>query len=91
MAIDDRILYLVREEVDRALGVGELAAGEMNDGPDWIGRLDDLHAEIHTLATKVAALEKKTGTWQDMADSRIHDLSEKVYAPRTRTRKAPEE
>ncbi len=45
MAVDDRILYLVRQEVSSVLS--EAAAGP-----------DDLHAELHALATRVAALEQ---------------------------------
>jgi len=67
--IDNRILYLVREEIDRAVSA-----------PDVSSRLDELHAEIHALATKVSELEKTLG----------HSDAGPI-APRTRTRKAPEE
>lgn len=46
MAMDDRIIHLVRREVDRVLT-------EADAGPD------SLHTELHALATKVAGLEKK--------------------------------
>lgn len=44
MAMDDRIIHLVRREVDRVLT-------EADAGPD------SLHTELHALATKVAGLE----------------------------------
>jgi uncharacterized protein YceH (UPF0502 family) len=43
MAMDDRIIHLVRQEVDRVLT-------EADAGPD------SLHTELHALATKVDAL-----------------------------------
>jgi uncharacterized protein YceH (UPF0502 family) len=46
MAMDDRIIHLVRQEVDRVLT-------EADAGPD------SLHTELHALATKVAGLEEK--------------------------------
>lgn len=44
MAMDDRIMHLIRQEVDRVLAEA---------GPE------DLHAELHALATKVSALEQR--------------------------------
>lgn len=46
MASDSRVLFLARQEIDRVLS--EAAAGP-----------DDLHAELHALATKVATLEAR--------------------------------
>jgi uncharacterized protein YceH (UPF0502 family) len=44
MAMDDRIIHLVRQEVDRVLT-------EADAGPD------SLHTELHELATRLASLE----------------------------------
>jgi uncharacterized protein YceH (UPF0502 family) len=46
MAMDDRIIHLVRQEVDRVLT-------EADAGPD------SLHTELHALATKVDALSAR--------------------------------
>lgn len=46
MAMEDRIIHLVRQEVDRVLT-------EADAGPD------NLHTELHALATKVDALAKR--------------------------------
>jgi uncharacterized coiled-coil DUF342 family protein len=46
MAMDDRIIHLVRQEVDRVLT-------EADAGPD------SLHTELHALATRLAGLEEK--------------------------------
>lgn len=65
MGVDDRIVFLVRKEVDKVLT--EAAAGP-----------DDLHAELHALATKVAGLEKQ-----------VSELKSQTVAaaPRSRTSK----
>lgn len=59
MSSDARILYLVRQEVDRLLHVVAPSPVEVRHDPDWVSRLDELHAEIHSLATKLAELEKR--------------------------------
>ena len=46
MAMDDRIMHLVRAEVDRVLT-------EADAGPE------SLHTELHALATRVAELEAR--------------------------------
>lgn len=46
MAMDDRIIHLVRQEVDRVLTEADAGA-------------DSLHAELHALATRVAELEQR--------------------------------
>jgi outer membrane murein-binding lipoprotein Lpp len=48
MSVDDRILYLVRKEIGQVVGP-----------PDTAAKIDDLHAELHELATRVTALEAK--------------------------------
>jgi len=48
MGMDDRIRYVVREEISRALAA-----------PDTADQLRDLHTELHVLATRVSTLEQK--------------------------------
>jgi hypothetical protein len=48
MSVDDRILYLVRKEIGQVVGP-----------PDTAAKIDDLHAELHELATRVTALETR--------------------------------
>lgn len=68
MAIEDRILYLVRQEVKEV--------ADAIGAPGWSEHINDLHRELHTLATRVAKLEER--------------LSEPVKEPvRTAARKAP--
>lgn len=74
MAVDDRIKFLVREEVQRILAEADLGAS-----PDSLG-LDDLHTEIHALATRVSKLEDRIS---DPSGTSAPD-----QGPRTRTRKA---
>jgi hypothetical protein len=77
MAIDDRIVYLVREEVGRVLGAVELTPGDVREGPDWSGRLDELHAELHRLVTKVSALEQQLATLEQPASrARVRKASD---------------
>ena len=72
MSSDARILYLVRQEVDRALHVVASSHGELKEESDWIRRLDELHVEIHKLATKLAELENRlsVGPAEDTAVQR---------------------
>lgn len=73
MAIDDRILYLVREEISKALS--PLGASE---------KTDDLHKELHEVATRVAALERQ-------AEPKTGYTTQPDAAPRgNRTRKIPD-
>lgn len=68
MAIDDRIKHVVREEVSKALAA-----------PDTGDQLRDLHAELHSLATRVARLEQ-----------RLND-PEPAKAPAARSRKVTDQ
>jgi uncharacterized protein YceH (UPF0502 family) len=52
MAMDDRIIHLVRQEVDRVLT-------EADAGPD------SLHTELHALATKVDALTARVAELEE--------------------------
>ena len=57
MGVDERILHLVRAEVDKALASPD--GGEAREDRGLISRLDDLHTELHALATKVDGLERR--------------------------------
>lgn len=59
MAVDDRIRFLVREEVQRVLAGAGIRPGELVEEQGLIGRLDDLHTELHALATRITALEDR--------------------------------
>lgn len=50
MAIEDRILYLVRQEVKEV--------ADAIGAPGWSEHISDLHRELHELATRVAHLEE---------------------------------
>lgn len=67
MGVDERILHLVRTEMDKALTLPD--GGEFREGPGLISRIDDLHRELHALATRVdevmrrlTVLESEPGT-----------------------------
>jgi uncharacterized protein YceH (UPF0502 family) len=57
MAMDDRIIHLVRQEVDRVLT-------EADAGPD------SLHTELHALATKVDALTARVAALETQMSPR---------------------
>lgn len=95
MGSDDRIRFLAREEIllareeilqDRE----EVSQGfsELTEKTGWSGRLDDLHLEIRTLATKVAALEERL---MPSLPSRVQAPGYAPAAPRLRARKQTDE
>lgn len=81
MAVDDRVKFLVIQEIDRVLS--EAAASP-----------DDLHAELHALATKVASLEKRITELHERItdaaslDQRITELEGRRSAPGSRAQAA---
>lgn len=70
MAVDDRVKFLITQEIDRVLS-------------EAAGRPEDLHAELHALATKVASL---TQTVAVLAD-RVASLEDRALPASARTRK----
>ena len=75
MAVDNRVRFLVREEVQKVLAEADLEAGELREDPGLISRLDELHTELHALATRVTELE-----------NRLKDLLTEAPEPEPRTR-----
>lgn len=57
MGVDERILHLVRTEMDKTLAT--LDGGEFREDPGLISRIDDLHEELHSLSTKVDELTRR--------------------------------
>lgn len=70
MGMDDRILHLVRQEIKEV--------ADAIGAPVWSENINDLHTELHALATRVAKLEQ-----------RLSDPSETAKAPARAPRKAP--
>lgn len=87
MAVDDRIKFLVREEVQLVLAEADLGAGELREEPGLISRLDDLHTEIHALATAIGKLESLIA--RDTVER--NTLAAKVAALEDRLKAAPRE
>lgn len=50
MGVDERILHLVRTEADKARATPD------GEEPGLLARIDDLHRELHALATRVDEL-----------------------------------
>lgn len=51
MGMDDRILHLVRQEIKEV--------ADAIGAPGWSEHINDLHTELHALATRVANLEQR--------------------------------
>lgn len=78
MAIDERILHLVRSEVDRILT--EADAGT-----------DSLHTELHELATKLAELRQWVERLeQRLPDPTTTDAAPRASRPRKQSASGPE-
>lgn len=72
MAIDDRILYLVRQEITEV--------ADAIGAPGWSEHINDLHRELHELATRLTRLERRLSNPEPLKP-----------ATRASTRKAPGE
>lgn len=70
MAVDDRVKFLIGQEVDRVLS-------------EAAGRPEDLHRELHALATKVASLTEAVSKLTE----KVATLEERALPASARTRK----
>ncbi len=65
MGVDDRIRLLAREEIQRAADSIALGPGELVEGNGWADRTDDLHRELHVLATKLSVIQGRLSVLEE--------------------------